>query len=338
MKRELIYLGLCFVVLAATTAPTGARPIKILHVSEVMQSEVQALIDDTGMGSLFDVTQVSYWDEYHYGPPENLEDYDVIVFGLSDCLDVVRDLDELYWFVNDGGGVVFTHDSAANINPPAVKDMVGMGDWIDPDPPAPDWVWGNSAEIIQDHILLHYPFEIGDEGDSLEIQRTHTVVLLESGDKILKLPGPDGSNNWYLSAKEFEAGRIVVSQIGHSVYQCYVDPQQIPEPGEPPVLREEQLFVNCLFWVGTDIQIELCAVLIIQVRGLDLPTGIENSLVSKLENAIDSIQKGQTNAAVNELEGFINEVEAQRGKKISEADADELIVAAQYIIAVIESM
>ena len=338
MKRELIYLGLCIAVLAAITAPTGARPIKILHVSEVMQYEVQSLIDDTGMGSLFDVTQVSYWDEYHYGPPEDLEEYDVIVFGLSDCFDLVRDLDELYWFVYGGGGVVFTHDSAANITPPAVKDMVGMGDWIDPDPPAPDWVWGNSAEIIQDHILLHYPFEIGSVGESLEIQRTHTVVLLESGDKILKLPGPDGSNNWYLSVNEFGAGRVVVSQIGHSVYQCYVDPQQIPEPGESPVLREEQLFVNCLFWAGTDIQIELCAALIIQVKELGLPKGIENSLVSKLENAIDSIQKGQTNAAVNKLEGFINEVEAQRGKKIPDSAADELISATWDIIAMFASI
>jgi hypothetical protein len=278
------------------------------------------------------VTQVSYWDEYHNGPPENLAEYDVIVFGLSDCLDVVRDLDELLWFVDGGGGVVFTHDSAANINPLAVRDMVGMGDWIDPD----DWVWGNSAEIVQDHVLLHYPFEIGNLGESLEIQRTHTVVTLESGDKILKLPGPDDSSNWYLSAKGFGAGRIVVSQIGHSVYQCYVNPEEEPEPGEPPVLREQQLFVNCLYWVGRD-QIELCVDLISQVEELGLPKGAENSLVSKLENAIDSLGKGQTKAALNKLEAFINEVEAQRGKKIPQSDADALIAAAQYIIAVIES-
>ena len=40
--------------------------------------------------------------------------------------------------------------------------------------------------------------------------------------------------------------------------------------------------------------------------------------------------------AVNQLNAFINQVEAQRGKKISEADADALIAAAQEIIALIE--
>jgi predicted outer membrane repeat protein len=78
--------------------------------------------------------------------------------------------------------------------------------------------------------------------------------------------------------------------------------------------------------------------LVDDVEALGLPTGIENSLVSKLENAISSIQKGQTKAAVNKLGAFINEVEAQRGKKIPQGEADGLIDAAQEIILVIESM
>ncbi len=40
-------------------------------------------------------------------------------------------------------------------------------------------------------------------------------------------------------------------------------------------------------------------------------------------------------AAINSLEALINEVEAQRGKKISEKDADALIAAAQQIIDLI---
>ncbi|MHC4432495.1 MAG: choice-of-anchor Q domain-containing protein, partial [Planctomycetota bacterium] len=72
--------------------------------------------------------------------------------------------------------------------------------------------------------------------------------------------------------------------------------------------------------------------LVDDVEALGLPAGIEKSLVSKVENAINSIQKGQTKAAANKLEAFINEVEAQRGKKIPPDDADELITAAQAII------
>ena len=68
------------------------------------------------------------------------------------------------------------------------------------------------------------------------------------------------------------------------------------------------------------------------IEDMNLPTGTENSLVSKLENAIKSIEKENYNAAVNQLNAFINHVKAQRGKKIPEAQADELIAAAQWII------
>ena len=318
MKRTLISLLLCAVALVAIATTARASPIKVLHVSEVMQSEVQVFIDDAGAGSLFDVTQVSHRDEDYW---EHLEEYDVIVFGLSDCFDIVRDLDELLWFVEGGGGVVFTHDSASNINPPAVRNMVGVGEWINP-----PWVWGNSAEIIQDHAVLHCPFEIGSVGESLEVQWTHTIVTLESAEKILKLPGPDESNNFYLAAKEYGAGRVVVSEIGHSVYQC------AGEPGEEPlVLREQQLFVNCLYWVGID-PIELCADLIMQVAELGLPTGIETSLNATLEAAARALDNHNIVAAINTLQAFINAVEAKRDKKISDADADALIAAAQQII------
>ncbi|UCE46592.1 MAG: hypothetical protein JSW47_13330 [Phycisphaerales bacterium] len=67
-------------------------------------------------------------------------------------------------------------------------------------------------------------------------------------------------------------------------------------------------------------------------QDFDLPEGIEDSLVSKLENAIDSLNKGQDNAAVNKLEAFINQVEAQRGKKLTDEEADKLVARVQAII------
>lgn len=77
--------------------------------------------------------------------------------------------------------------------------------------------------------------------------------------------------------------------------------------------------------------------LIDKVVALELPAGIENSLVSRLQNAIDLFQKGRENPAMNMLGAFINEVEAQRGKEIPEADADALIALAQAIIEVLET-
>jgi hypothetical protein len=71
---------------------------------------------------------------------------------------------------------------------------------------------------------------------------------------------------------------------------------------------------------------------------LGLRHGIENSLTSKLNNALrklTDVDRWNDHAAVNILGAFINQVEAQRGKAISEADADELISSAQEIIGLV---
>ena len=71
---------------------------------------------------------------------------------------------------------------------------------------------------------------------------------------------------------------------------------------------------------------------------LNLYQGTANSLKAKLDAAIQLLNDNNENndkTAVNLLEAFINTVEAQRGKKISEADADSLIAAAQEIAELI---
>jgi hypothetical protein len=63
---------------------------------------------------------------------------------------------------------------------------------------------------------------------------------------------------------------------------------------------------------------------------------LKNSLLSKVENALKSLDKGRENAAIGQLEAFINQVEAQRGKKISIEAADLLISYAENLISQIE--
>jgi hypothetical protein len=58
---------------------------------------------------------------------------------------------------------------------------------------------------------------------------------------------------------------------------------------------------------------------------LELPKGTENSLTSKLQNAIQSLENEQQNAAINKLNAFINEVKAQRGKKLTNGQATSLV-------------
>jgi hypothetical protein len=75
--------------------------------------------------------------------------------------------------------------------------------------------------------------------------------------------------------------------------------------------------------------------LIAAVISLNLHHGISNSLDAKLGaalNALDDVNTNNDGAAVNTLEAFISAVEAQRGKEISETDADALIQAAVNII------
>ncbi|MBI4287202.1 MAG: SBBP repeat-containing protein [Chloroflexi bacterium] len=71
------------------------------------------------------------------------------------------------------------------------------------------------------------------------------------------------------------------------------------------------------------------------VRGLNLPQGTETSLTSKLDAAVASLQQGQTQAAVNQLGAFVNQVNAQRGKALTNQQADALIQIVQRIIAAV---
>jgi hypothetical protein len=81
--------------------------------------------------------------------------------------------------------------------------------------------------------------------------------------------------------------------------------------------------------------VELVIYLAQDVIELNLQQGIENSLDAKLSaamQALDDINENNDVAAVNNLEAFINAVEAQRGNRIPEADADALIADVLQII------
>ena len=72
--------------------------------------------------------------------------------------------------------------------------------------------------------------------------------------------------------------------------------------------------------------------LIDEVEELPIDPGLKSALVSKLENAKKSLDKGNETPALNQLSAFINQVEAQRGKKLSNEQADYIVAAAQALI------
>jgi len=71
------------------------------------------------------------------------------------------------------------------------------------------------------------------------------------------------------------------------------------------------------------------------VTGLGLPSGTATSLTTKLDAALAAANAGDIATACATLQDFINETQAQAGKKISTADAASLIAAAQRIRAVL---
>ena len=70
-----------------------------------------------------------------------------------------------------------------------------------------------------------------------------------------------------------------------------------------------------------------------QTSSLGLPNGTQNSLNSKLQAAVAAVQRGNTNAAANQLNAFINQLQAQAGKEISASSAAALSAPANAIIA-----
>jgi hypothetical protein len=71
--------------------------------------------------------------------------------------------------------------------------------------------------------------------------------------------------------------------------------------------------------------------LIGDVAALDLPKGTANSLTQKLQNALADYNAGRTGPACSKLSSFIQEVNAQSGKKIPAAAAAALIADAVRI-------
>ena len=75
------------------------------------------------------------------------------------------------------------------------------------------------------------------------------------------------------------------------------------------------------------------------VQSMNLQQGITNSLDAKIQNAMDSLNAmnaDQRSDAVNKLQAFVNSVEAQRNTKLTNEQADYLIMQAQNAMNLIQ--
>jgi hypothetical protein len=67
-------------------------------------------------------------------------------------------------------------------------------------------------------------------------------------------------------------------------------------------------------------------------QGLITSQGVANRLLAKLNAAQAALDRGQTSVAINELQAFIHEVQAQAGKHIDSMHAQHMVMHAQVVI------
>lgn len=143
---------------------------------------------------------------------------------------------------------------------------------------------------------------------------------------------PTGGNYWsdYTGVDDGSGGRVAGDDIGDTLllhlgldnYPWIQEQSAWSGPPLPQPPTPEEAILD----------------LIITVADMNLHQGIENSLDAKLNaalNALDDANQNNDVAAVNSLYAFINAVEAQRGKKLTDAQADTLVTEASNIIAML---
>jgi ELWxxDGT repeat protein len=148
----------------------------------------------------------------------------------------------------------------------------------------------------------------------------------------------DGTHGWELWKSDgTAAGTVLVKDIWPGLEPQITHPSPLTEVNGMLFFRADDGVHGRELWGAMDVA-ALLEDLIDAVSVLNLHQGIENSLDAKLDavkRALDSLNENDDAAAIAALEAFINEVQAQRGNKIPEADADVLIAAAQEIIQVL---
>jgi predicted negative regulator of RcsB-dependent stress response len=65
--------------------------------------------------------------------------------------------------------------------------------------------------------------------------------------------------------------------------------------------------------------------------------GITNSLLAKLDAAQAALDHGQTSVAINKLQAFVHEVQAQTGKHIVQEHAQHLVMHARLVIQALKN-
>jgi len=268
MNRKAIFgMTLTLFLISILTSAFSVRlaradTIKVLHVSAFYYNEAQEVVNIAGASQLFEVSQVRLWD-FNQGNPNDLSAYDVIVFGISDQYEsspyyspntgIIERISELRTYVQQGGGIVWTHDSLEYVNDYGVdaEEPAGVDN-------SGDTLWGpihgfrpEQIRIASEHIILHYPFEIGNINDTINILPTHTTggeITTSTVIMRFNVEPLEAVDNFYLTVNEYGNGRVAVIELGcEPMISLWGDINNLPSS------KESQIFVNSLFWASRKV-------------------------------------------------------------------------------------
>ena len=230
--------------------------------------------------------------------------------------------------VTDDGGLTDTATTTVTIGPEPNLPPVAVDDYIE--------IEMNSINSIPAAVFLAN--DIDPDGDPLSIIATCCAVNGEGGiDGAAQLVGffPIEGFTGIASISYQISDGVLISNLATITFNVLPP----PDPDGDGVLGEADLCPD-QDATGFDADIDGC---IDTLGGLGdvvntlvgqgvIDAQMQNSLLSKMGNAEKSSTKENICAAVNELEAFKNQVNAQRGKKISDPAADLLTQYANNVI------
>ncbi|UCH97425.1 MAG: DUF5057 domain-containing protein [Candidatus Aminicenantes bacterium] len=219
---------------------------KILHVSVLEKGEVKSILDDMNERENFYLEEVSF-SEFASLFWRSLKDYHVIVFGISDAYEYhISDLSQeaiagIKKFVNDGGGIIWTHDTLAKF-----KELYEMSGFKASTPGKAIGMFSDGIRILNPgHDIIQGPYPTSKRSriekktshSSGSFSHTPVGMQVQNAEIIIDHNSESsGVNNFYLTSYNFGKGRVVALEIGHAEFERFGG-------------FEKAIFINSLYWV-----------------------------------------------------------------------------------------
>jgi hypothetical protein len=214
--------------------------------------------------------------------------------------------------VSTNGGATFT---PANIVPahPSYSAPLPGSNWI---APSASVAYGSSS-IYRTTFTL--PAGYSAPSLTIQVHSDNYAIIRVNGNVIGSQAALEIASNFRDPVESFAAANPAHFQAGVNVLEI-----QVVNFIGPTALDYR---AGVTYTAAMTLE-ELCA----RTRQLVPRQGVADWLCAKLEKAARAMARGSLNGARRALEAYINQVKAQRGKKISNANADTLIALATQLL------